>query len=84
MLKKGSANHSRFGRYYVYAMYTVAATGVAMATTGLIDPLAVIKQPAASADALAAQITDRKNAWIFLIYISLLTLVTVRDRKSVV
>ncbi|NMD53251.1 hypothetical protein HG547_16735 [Shewanella sp. DNRA4] len=78
MLKKGSANHSRFGRYYVYAMYTVAATGVAMAATGLIDPLAVIKQPAANADALAAQIAERKNAWIFLIYISLLTLITVR------
>lgn len=59
-------------------MYTVAATGVAMATTGLIDPLAVIKQPETAPAALAEQIADRKNAWIFLIYISLLTLVTVR------
>lgn len=63
MLKKDGANHSRFGHYYFYAMYTVAVTGVALATTGLIDPLAVIKQSTASADALAAQIADRKNAY---------------------
>ncbi|NMH66240.1 hypothetical protein [Shewanella salipaludis] len=77
-LRKGSANHSRFGRYYVYAMYCVAATGCIMATLGLLDPLAVISHPAKDAEALAQQIATRSNTWIFLLYLSLLTVTTVR------
>ena len=78
LLKKGSPSHSRFGRYYVYAMYTVAATGCTMATLGLINPLAVIQHAETTPDLLAEQIAARSNTWIFLLYISLLTLTTVR------
>jgi hypothetical protein len=78
LLKKGSANHSRFGRYYVYAMYAVAVTGCTMASLGLIDPSAFIANPSQEPALLAGQVAARSSSWIFLLYLSLLTFTSVR------
>lgn len=78
ILKKGSANHSRFGRYYVYAMYLVAATGSTMATLGLMDPLALMDAPSNDSTILAQQLLARRSTWFFLLFLSLLTITTLR------
>ena len=39
--KKGSANHKKFGKAFVYCMYIVSISGVVMTMLVLIDPIAI-------------------------------------------
>lgn len=74
---KGSLDHIRFGRYYANVMYGVALSGALMSLLVLSDPLSIHGQhtPAHQAQQAASQI--RGFSW-FLLYLSLLTLTSVR------
>lgn len=39
LAKKGSRNHVRFGKYFVYGMYAVSISGMLMSSLVLLDPI---------------------------------------------
>ncbi len=77
-LKKGSPNHIRFGRYYVNAMYTVAASGFFMAMLVMIDPLGLQRNLVVDNANPDHQIMVIRSTRGFLLYLSLLTLASIR------
>ncbi|MCC2618043.1 hypothetical protein LJ739_17445 [Aestuariibacter halophilus] len=83
MNRKGSLDHRRFGRYYSVAMYTVAFSGAMMALLVLWDPIA-IKGHLRRADTSIEQFSQAIRAfWYFLLYLSLITFVSVRQGNAV-
>ena len=76
--KKGGIKHIQFGRYYEYVMYGVAMTGALMASIVLYDPILIkgsIIQASTDQEAAIAYI---RSFWTFLLYLSLLTMTSVR------
>ncbi len=76
--KKGSPNHIRFGRYYVNAMYAIAASGFVMALLVIIDPIGLHSDAASNITDPEKQATVIRSFWSFLMYLSLLTVATLR------
>lgn len=82
-VKKGSLNHIKFGRYYGYIMYAVALTGAIMALLVIIAPMTIkghLLKNHADQDAFIQTI---RVFWFFLLYLSLLTYVSVRQGFAV-
>jgi uncharacterized membrane protein len=81
--KKGGLDHKKFGRYYGYVMYAVALSGALMALMVIYDPIA-IKGQMMSAQTDPAQFQyGIRIFWGFLLYLSLLTYVSVRQGFAV-
>jgi hypothetical protein len=81
--KKGGINHVKFGRYYGFIMYSVALSGAVMATLVIIDPMAIkghLLQNSANKEAFVQTI---RVFWGFLLYLSLLTYVSIRQGFAV-
>jgi hypothetical protein len=78
LIKKGSPRHIRAGRYYVNVMYTVAASGFIMAILGLIDPLGLHGDKVVAGGDIEQQILIIRSLRLFLLYLCLLTLTTIR------
>lgn len=78
LAKKGSPKHIRLGRYYVNTMYTVAASGFVMAVLILIDPIGLRGHIAAHIADPEQRMMAIRSSRSFLLYLSLLTLATVR------
>jgi hypothetical protein len=81
--KKGSINHIKFGRYYGYIMYAVALSGALMAALVLIDPMAIKGHLLKSNGNQVAFVETIRIFWAFLLYLSLLTYVSVRQGFAV-
>lgn len=81
--RKGGINHIKFGRYYGYIMYAVALSGALMAMLVLIDPMEIkghLLKNSVNQDAFMQTI---RIFWGFLLYLSLLTYVSVRQGFAV-
>lgn len=77
--RKGSLDHKRFGRYYGNVMYGVAGTGAAMAILVLLLPLTIKGHLLSQPEHQAEFVTNIRIFWAFLLYLSLLTFVSVRQ-----
>ncbi|MFC0118697.1 hypothetical protein [Pseudoalteromonas xiamenensis] len=76
--KKGSRQHNQSGRAYVYVMYVAAGVGTMMSLLGLCYPEALAGRVLSAAELLQLQATR-----LFLLYLSLLTVTTVRHATLV-
>ena len=83
LMKKGSINHIRFGRYYANAMYTVIASGALMSLMVLVNPLAIKGHLLGEGQDPAVLAERLRLFWAFLLYLSLLTFVAVRQGVAV-
>lgn len=82
-VRKGGASHVRFGRVYVWSMYLVATSGILMSVMVLSYPAffkAELLQRATSEPAMLQQIY---YFWSLLLFLSLLTFVSVRQAMLV-
>ncbi|WP_371194950.1 hypothetical protein [Glaciecola sp. SC05] len=75
--KKGHLNHRKFGHHYKVAMYTVALTGVLMATMMMAQPF-VVKPEYLNHENPEAVVAYFRSLNIFLIFLALLTFTTTR------
>ncbi|GAB5379202.1 MAG: hypothetical protein Alis3KO_11890 [Aliiglaciecola sp.] len=81
--RKGGINHIKFGRFYGWTMYTVAATGALMAILVLYDPLQIkghLMNAGTDPEKFSATI---RIFWGFLLFLSLITYVSVRQGFAV-
>ncbi len=81
--KKGSIDHIKFGRYYGNIMYLVAFTGAVMALMVIYDPMAIkgeMFRPGSDRERFTGTI---RVFWGFLLFLSLLTYVSVRQGFAV-
>lgn len=81
--KKGSLDHIKFGRYYGYIMYSVALTGAFMALLVIFDPMAIKGHLLSDPSKQQAFVDSIRIFWMFLLYLSLLTYVSVRQGFAV-
>lgn len=81
--KKGSLDHVKFGRYYGNVMYLVAFTGATMAMMVIYDPMTIkgdMFRLGSDPDVFTRTI---RVFWGFLLFLSLLTYVSVRQGFAV-
>ncbi|WP_034475500.1 hypothetical protein [Aestuariibacter salexigens] len=83
-MKKGSLNHVQFGRYYARTMYVVVLSGSLMALIVLAVPLSIKGHLLKEGMDPEAFVTSIRLFWAFLLYLSLLTYVAVRQGVEVV
>lgn len=76
--RKGSLDHRKFGRYYAMVMYAVALTGAVMAGLVLADPMTIKGHLLTNPSEQLAFIDRVRQFWSFLLYLSLITFVSVR------
>jgi hypothetical protein len=77
LMKKGSLDHIKFGRYYANVMYLVAGSGLIMSTLVLINPMAIHGEGVAPDN--AAQVSSQIRLFAaFLLFLSWLVLTSVR------
>lgn len=81
--KKGSLDHKKFGQYYGFVMYAVAASGALMATLVLIAPVTIKGNFLAENTDTSEFSAQIRIFWSFLLYLSLLTYVSVRQGFAV-
>jgi uncharacterized membrane protein HdeD (DUF308 family) len=78
--RKGNLDHKRFGRYFAYAMYTVSLSGILMASTDLVFPIAMhapgISLTIEEATAVSNEVRDFA---LFLLSLSILVLSSTRQ-----
>lgn len=80
LTRKGNLNHRRFGRYFAYAMYTVAFSGIFMSGTDLLFPLAMNAPDVILTAQEATEFAERvRNFALFLFSLSLLVLTSTRQ-----
>ncbi len=78
MAKKGSAWHARCGHWYAKCMYSVGISAMILSAMSLIDPLAFkFANHSFSAGELVKIIANQRDTGLFLMAISLLTVVGV-------
>ena len=79
LAKKGSANHVKYGRYFVNGMYAVSVSGLVMTSLVLIDPIGV-REPARNLSIEAATNLAYQNRLFagFLMMLSILVFNSVR------
>ncbi|MDC0603134.1 hypothetical protein OAP14_08920 [Aliiglaciecola sp.] len=80
---KGGLNHIKFGRYYAHTMYAVALSGALMAVLVLYDPLAIKGHLIGENTDQRAFVNTIRIFWGFLLYLSLLTYVSVKQGVAV-
>lgn len=80
--KKGQLNHKRFGHWYKIAMYTVAASGVVMASMIFNREFGLGAEFSAS-EQTAAILSNVQQFALFLIYLALLMFTTTRHGIAV-
>jgi len=77
--RKGSLDHKRFGRYFAMAMYAVSFSGLLMASMDLLTPFAAhALVDSLSAEQVAAEAREIRDAALFLLSLSILVLATTR------
>lgn len=81
--KKGSLDHQKFGRHYGFVMYAVALTGALMALLVIWAPVQIKGHILKSALDPAASVYVIRIFWGFLLYLSLITYVSVRQGFAV-
>lgn len=78
--RKGSQNHRRFGRYFVWGMYAVSGSGLLMSSLDLIFPLSVhaagVELSPAEERSVRAEVRDFA---LFLFSLSVLVLTSTRQ-----
>jgi uncharacterized membrane protein HdeD (DUF308 family) len=78
--RKGNLDHKRFGRYFAYAMYIVSLSGILMASSDLLFPVAMhapgINLTAEEAAAISTEVRDFA---LFLLSLSILVLTSTRQ-----
>ncbi|MFW8592227.1 hypothetical protein ACOI22_15580 [Glaciecola sp. 2405UD65-10] len=72
LTQKGRLNHIKFGKYYTFAMYTVAASGALMAILVIAAPL-LVKHEYANHEHGEQIAFNLRVFWTFLLYLALLT-----------
>ncbi|MEX0618180.1 MAG: hypothetical protein WDZ76_11345 [Pseudohongiellaceae bacterium] len=78
--RKGSLNHRRFGRYFAGAMYFVAGSGLAMAGSDLLFPLASHGIEQSVSDEVKQRLSaEIRHAALFLFSLSILVLASTRQ-----
>lgn len=77
LMKKGSLDHVKFGRYYANIMYLVAGSGLIMSTLVLINPMTIHGEGIPPVNAAQASSQIRLFS-AFLLYLSWLVLTSVR------
>jgi len=78
--KKGSLNHKKFGRYFAWAMYTVAISGFIMSSLDLLMPLTAHALGATMTEARAVSFAaEIRNLAVFLFSLSILVLSSTRQ-----
>ena len=78
--KKGNLDHKRFGRYFCWAMYTVAISGFIMSSLDLIMPLTTHALGETLSDERAASFAaEVRNLAVFLFSLSVLVLSSTRQ-----
>ena len=77
--RKGNRDHKRFGRYFSYAMYTIACSGLVMSSLDLMFPL-VMHAGELSLEGLEAEnaMTEIRSFGLFLFSLSVLVLTSTR------
>ncbi len=75
--RKGALDHRRFGRWFCATMYAVAGTGLLMAVSDLLWPLAM--HPVADPANAVAQTDAIRDRAVFLLSLSILVLATTRQ-----
>lgn len=81
--RKGGLNHVKFGKFYGWTMYTVAATGALMALLVIYDPIAIkghLMQANSDPEAFSATL---RIFWGFLLFLSFITYVSVKQGFTV-
>jgi len=77
--KKGTKFHNQAGKVFVYSMYIIALSGLAMSVLILIDPVGVRFPDRSLSIGEAYELKDQnRRLSIFLLMLSLLTLVNVK------
>lgn len=77
--KKGNLDHKRFGRFFAWAMYTVACSGIVMSSLDLLFPIAMHAAEAElSPERAAAAIAQIREFGLFLFSLSILVLTSTR------
>lgn len=81
--KKGSLDHVKYGRYYGKVMYAVALSGAAMALMVMFDPIGIKGELLRKG--MDPEVFSRtvRVFWAFLLFLSLLTYVSVRHGFAV-
>lgn len=83
--RKGGFNHRRFGRYFVWAMYTVATSGLIMSGLDLVQPLAThARGLTLSQEEAAAATAEVRHFALFLFSLSILVLTSTRQGSLVI
>jgi hypothetical protein len=78
--KKGNLDHKRFGRYFCWAMYTVAISGFIMASLDLLMPLTTHAPGATLSDERAQSFAaEVRSLAMFLLSLSILVLSSTRQ-----
>lgn len=78
--KKGNLDHKRFGRYFCWAMYTVATSGLIMSSMDLIMPLTTHAPGATMSEERAISFAaEVRNLAVFLFSLSILVLSSTRQ-----
>ena len=78
--KKGNLDHKRFGRYFCWAMYTVAMSGFIMSSLDLLMPLATHAAGNTLSDELAVNFAAEVRSFaLFLFSLSILVLSSTRQ-----
>jgi len=77
--RKGNRDHKRFGRYFSYAMYTIAFSGLVMSSLDLMFPLAM-HAGELNLEGLEAEnaMTEIRSFGLFLFSLSVLVLTSTR------
>lgn len=81
--KKGHLNHVKFGRYYGNVMYMVALSGALMALMVIYDPIAIKGEMFTPGSDQLTLTNNIRIFWSFLLFLSLLTYVSVRQGFAV-
>ena len=76
--RKGGIDHRKFGRYFTTIMYTVALSGAMMGAIAILSPDGV-KPQQFNADTTPEYIFRARLFWAFLVYLSLITFISVRQ-----
>lgn len=78
--RKGNLDHKRFGRYFAYAMYTVSLSGILMASTDLLFPIAMHASGISlTIEEAAAFSNEVRDFALFLLSLSFLVLTSTRQ-----
>lgn len=80
---KGGLKHVKFGRHYGNTMYAVAASGALMAMLVMYDPLAIKGHLLSENSEQHVFANTIRIFWGFLLYLSLLTYVSVKQGFAV-